>query len=155
MTITFKTIKDAIKRHLSIIGKRMYSKDGKNLFSDITVSSAEDPIFNQYISAGAQSVEALLRPLVKEYTVNDNTSIGMTLTNTREDEDFDKRCVEFITTYIVMYSVGEYLAMTHPELAEKYRLDAANAIQALQIYAFYKTPPKQAGYSYNNVIGLI
>lgn len=155
MTITFKAIKDAVKRHLSIIGKRMYSKDGKNMFSDITVSTAEDPIFDQYIVSGAQNVEALLRPLVEEFTLNSNTTIGVKLNNTRGSEDFDSHCTEFIKTYITLYSVGEYLAMVHPELAEKYRLDAANSIQALQMYAFYKNPPKQAGYSYNNVIGLV
>ena len=40
MTITVATVISAIKRHLSIIGKRLYSKDGKNMFSDVTLSSS-------------------------------------------------------------------------------------------------------------------
>lgn len=154
MKIEFTPIKSSIKRHLSIIGKRLYNKDGKNLFSDITVSTAEEPIFDQYITSAAQNIEALMRSLLTEYTTTE-TSISMTLTNTRGTEDFDARCKELATTYITLYSVGEYLAMVHPELAEKYRLDATNAIQALQIYAFHKNPPKSEGYSYNNVIGLV
>lgn len=154
MTIAFNNIKAAVKRHLSIIGKRMYSKDGKNMFSDITVSSAEDPIFEQYITAGAQNVEALLRQLVTSYTTTSN-AITISLTNTRGSEDFDTRCGELITTYITLFTIGEYLAMAHPELAEKYRVDAANAIMSLQIYAFHKNPPSQDRHSYSDVTGTI
>ena len=141
MTLEFKTLKDAIKRHLSIIGKRMYTNDGKNIFSQITVSSAEDPIFDQYIAAAAQNVEAMLRQLVTTYTSN-KTSITIELTNTRGTEDFDTRCGELITTYITLFSVGEYLAMTHPELADKYTRDSNNAMQSLVAYAYHKNPPE-------------
>lgn len=141
MTLSFTTLKSAIKRHLSIIGKRLHDKDGQNIFSQITVSSAEDPIFDQYISAAAQNVEAMLRQLVTDYSTT-TTSVTMELTNTRGTDDFDTRCQEFITTYITLFSVGEYLAMTHQELAEKYRVDAANAIQSLMAYAYHKNPPK-------------
>lgn len=142
MTITFQTIKSAVKRHLSIIGKRMYTKDGKNIFSQITVSSAEDPIFDQYITAAAQNVEALLRQLITGFAPAGSGTIGITLTNTRGTADFDSRCQEFVTTYITLFTVGEYLAMTHPELAEKYYRDANNAIQSLMAYAYHKDPPK-------------
>jgi len=145
MTITFSDIRSAIKRHLSIIGKRLYSKDGQNMFSNITVSSNEDPIFNQYISAAAQNVEALLRQLVSTYSVVADTSISITLTNTRGTTDYDTRCGELIKSYITLLSTGEYLAMTHPDIAEKYRADAASAIQSLLSYAFYKEPPTTVG----------
>jgi len=143
MTITFTTIKQAIKRHLSIIGKRLYDKEGKNLFSNITVSSAEDPIFEQYIAAGAQNVEALLRQLLTSYSIT-ASSITMTLTNTRGMADFDTRSGDMITTYITLFSVGEYLGMAHPELAAKYQTDATNAMQSLLAYAFHKEPPTAA-----------
>lgn len=119
----------------------MYSKDGKNIFSQITVSSAEDPIFEQYITSAAQNIEAALRQLVTEYAPS-ATSIVMTFTNTRGSDDFDKRCGELANTYITFFSVGEYLAMVHPELAEKYYRDADNAIQSLIAYAYHKNPPK-------------
>lgn len=141
MKITFTAIKSAIKRHLSIIGKRMHTKDGKNIFSDITVSSAEEPIFDQYISAAAQNIEAMLRQLVTGYQT-DAAAITITLTNTRGTADFDTRCGELMTTYITLFAVGEYLAMVHPELAEKYYRDAGNAVQSLMAYAYHKDPPK-------------
>lgn len=141
MTITFVTLKSAIKRHLSIIGKRLYTKEGKNLFSDITVSSAEDPIFEQYIAAAAQNVESLLSQLVTSYSYTSGTKIEITLTNTRGDSNFDTRCGELITTYVTLYSVGEYLAMVHPELAENYIRQSQATAQSLVAYAFYKKPP--------------
>ena len=144
MTITFTTLKQAIKRHLSVIGKRLYSKDGKNIFSDITVSTAEDPIFDQYIAAGAQNVESLLRQLVTRFALTE-TQFTLELRNTRASNDFDSRCQELVKTYIINYSACEYLAMVHPELAEKYRQSSVQAIQSLLAYAFYKNPPTTEG----------
>ena len=141
MIISFSDIKSAIKRHLSIIGKRMYTKDGQNMFSNITVSTIEDPIFDQYIASAAQNVEALLRQLVTSYSVNPNTSITIELRNTRGTADFETRCGDLIKTYVTLYSAGEYLGMTHPELSEKYQRDAASAIQSLLAYAYHKNPP--------------
>lgn len=152
MTITFSTLKSAIKRHLSVIGKRLYTKEGRNMFSDITVSTAEDPIFEQYISAAAQNVESLLRELVTSFSVA-SSQVSLTLANTRESSDFDARCQELVTTYLTLFTVGEYLAMVHPELAEKYRQDSVQSIQSLLAYAFYKKPPTSPSYSYVNVTG--
>jgi hypothetical protein len=71
MTITISTVISAIKRHLSIIGKRLYNKEGKNMFSDITLSSAEDTqILTQYITTSAQNVEALLKQFITASTIN-------------------------------------------------------------------------------------
>jgi hypothetical protein len=152
MTISFNTLKQAIKRHLSIIGKRMYDKEGKNLFTNITVSTAEDPIFEQYITAGAQNIESMLRQLVTSYSVTSST-ITIVLKNTRGTSDFDTRCGEMITTYITLFAVGEYLAMVHPELAEKYREDMSGAIQSILQYAYYKEPPSQASIGYDDING--
>ena len=144
MTITFSTIKAAIKRHLSIIGKRTFTKDGQNQFSQITVSTAEDPIFEQYIVSGAQNVEAALRQLLVQYTATVPQSIEIVLRNTRGTTDFDTRCGDMISTYITLFSVGEYLAMTHPEMAQKYQADADGSMQSLMAYAYHKEPPKAA-----------
>lgn len=154
MTLTFSALKSDIKRHLSIIGKRMFAKSGENMFSNITVSTVEDPIFEQYIKSAAQNVEALLRQLVTAYSET-TTTITLTLVNTRGSSDFDTRCAELVNTYVVLSSVGEYLAMTHPDLAEKYRADAANAIQSLIMYAFHKNAPQTPSYTYANVTGTI
>ena len=141
MTITISTVISAIKRHLSAIGKRLHNKDGKNMFSDITLSSAEDTqILTQYINASAQDIEAVLKQFIIASTYN-ATTISMTITNTRGDSDFDTRVKDLADSYITLNSVGEYLSMVHPDLAQKYQRDAQQRIQALVAYVFYKQPP--------------
>jgi hypothetical protein len=141
MTITISTVISAIKRHLSIIGKRLYSKEGKNMFSDITLSSAEyTPILTQYINASAQDVEAVLKQFVTS-TVFDGSSIEIIIINTRGDADFETRTKALVESYITLNSIGEYLSMTHPDLAQKYQRDAKQRLESLVSYVFYKKPP--------------
>jgi hypothetical protein len=140
MTITVATVISAIKRHLSIIGKRLYSKDGKNMFSDITLSSAEDTqILTQYINASAQNVEAVLKQFISASTYG--ATISLTITNTRGDSDFETRTQDLAESYITLNSTGEYLSMLHPDLAAKYQRDAKQRLESLIAYVFYKKPP--------------
>ena len=144
MTITVATVISAIKRHLSIIGKRLYSKEGKNMFSDITLSSAEDTqILTQYITAAAQDVEAVLKQFITATVVTGSpaTSIAMTITNTRGDSDFETRVKDLSESYITLNAVGEYLSMLHPDLAQKYYRDAKQRIEMLVSYVYHKNPP--------------
>ena len=154
MTFTVTTLISAIKRHLSIIGKRLYSKDGKNMFSDITLSSAEDTqILTQYINASAQDIEAVLKQFItgSEY----GNTIVITIQNTRGDSDFEARTKDLAESYITLNSVGEYLSMLHPDLAEKYYADARQRMQSLVAYVFYKNAPTSSGSSYNSINGAI
>jgi hypothetical protein len=163
MTITVATVVSAIKRHLSIIGKRQYSKDGKNMFSDITLSSAEDTqILSQYFKASAQDVEAALKQFITASTYG--ATISMTITNTRGDSDFATRTQDLIESYITLNSVGEYLAMNHLDLAQKYQADARQRMEALVMYVIYKKPPTApthttegtaTTYSYADVTGQV
>lgn len=144
MTITISAVISAIKRHLSIIGKRLYNKDGKNLFSDITLSSAEDtPILTQYINASAQDIEAVLKQFITASTYN-ATTISMTITNTRGDSDFATRVQDLSESYVTLNSIGEYLAMAHPDLSQKYHADARQRMESLMMYVIYKKAPDAA-----------
>lgn len=152
MTISFNTLKSLVKRHLSVIGKRLYDKEGKNLFSNITTSSAEDPIFDQYLAAAVQAVETVLHQFITSWTDN-TTSVTMTLVNTRGDSDFEARTQKFIESYMVLFTVGEYLAMTHPDIAQKYRIDVEGTMQSLVQYVFYKKPPTKSASGYADING--
>ena len=144
MTLTVSTLISAIKRHLSIIGKRLYNKDGKNLFADITLSSAEDSqILTQYITAGAQDVEAMLKQFINASSY-ETTTISMTISNTRGDSDFESRTQALAESYITLNAVGEYLAMVHPDLAQKSYRDAQQRMEMLIAYVFYKKPYESA-----------
>jgi hypothetical protein len=154
MTITVSSIISAIKRHLAIIGKRLYTKDGKNLFSDITLSSAEDTnILTQYINSSAQDVEAVLKQFITASTYG--PTISMTITNTRGDNDFQTRVQDMIQSYVTLNSIGEYLSMVHPDIAQKYHADAKQRMEALMMYVIYKNPASAPSYSYADVTGTI
>lgn len=152
MILTVATIISATKRHFSIIGKRLYTKEGKNLFSDITLSSAEDTqILTQYINASAQDIEAMLKNFITSSTYG--PTISMTVTNTRGDSDFQDRVQALSESYVTLNTVGEYLNMVHPELSEKYHADARDRMQALVMYVVHKKAPAQSPASYNDING--
>ena len=155
MTLTFSTLKSDIQRHLSVIGKRQYNKDGQNMFANITVSSEERPIFDHYIMGAAETVEGMLRPLVTAFSVSSGTSITLTLTNSRGAANFDDRCKEFVTSFIIAYTLNEYLGMNYPDLAKKYQDEATNYMQSLMLYAFEKEAPTASSSSYANVTGTV
>ena len=138
-TISLANIDSDIKRHLSIIGKRLYDKEGKNLFSNITVSSAEPGIFTQYIAAAAQNIAGALSPFVTSY--NDTT---ITLTGSRFNTELEKALQNAGKSYAILFTVGEYLAMTHPELAEKYYRDALGMMNTIVATAYKKKSPTVA-----------
>lgn len=140
MTLTISTIVTAIKRHLSAIGKRLYSKDGKNLFSDITLSSAEVELLNGYITSSAQDIESVLKQFITASTYNGSTVV-ITITNTRGDSDFETRTQALAESYVTLNAIGEYLSMLHPDLAQKYQRDAKQRMESLVAYVFYKKPP--------------
>ena len=115
------------------------------MFSDITLSSAEDTqILTQYINASAHDVEAALKQFITVSTYNGST-IVMTITNTRGDADFETRSQDLAESYITLNSVGEYLSMVHPDIAQKYQRDARQSIESLVSYVFYKKTPTATG----------
>ena len=140
-TISLTGISGDIKRHLSIIGKRLYDKEGKNLFSNITVSTAEQPstgggIFDQYIAAAAQNIAGALAQFVTSYS---DTSI--TVEGTRWNAQLTASVQNAAKSYAILFAVGEYLAMTHPELAEKYYRDAQGMMNTIITTTYHKNPP--------------
>lgn len=154
MTLSFNTLKADIQRHLSAIGKRQHTKEGMNMFANITVSSEERPIFDQYIKGAAQTIEGMLRPLVTSFSIGES-SITLVLTNTRALADFDDRCKDMVTSFIVSYTLNEFLGMNYPDLAKKYAEESSNHMQSLLLYAFYKEAPTESTASYADVTGTI
>ena len=114
------------------------------MFSDITLSSAEEKdILYQYITSSTQDVESALHQFISSasYTTGDSAAITMEIANTRGETDFDTRSKDMIQSYIVLNSVGEYLSMVHPDIAQKYQRDAQQRLESLIAYVFYKKPP--------------
>ena len=140
-TIDLSGVAGKVKRHLSVIGKRLYTKDGKNLFSDITLSSAEQPlsgdsILGQYIATAAQNIAGALAQFVTSYS---DTTINVS--GTRWNASVTSAVQSAAESYAMLFTVGEYLAMTHPELAEKYYRDSQGMMNTIITTAYHKDPP--------------
>jgi len=111
------------------------------MFSDITVSTAEQPsagsgIFDQYISAAAQNIAGALAQFVTSYS---DTSIDVT--GTRWNAALTSSVQNAAKSYATLFTVGEYLAMTHPDLAEKYYRDAQGMMNTIITLAYHKNAP--------------
>lgn len=136
-----------VKRHLSTIGKRTANKAGENIFSMITLSSAEEPILQQYIQQATHNVVAAIEQFVSNYSEN-TTGVTFKVTNTRWKDpttpDFVGTFAYSFKKYVVMYTVAEYLSMNFPELAQKYFDAALQALQAIIRLVFFKAPQTAA-----------
>lgn len=158
ITISNSNLLVMIQRHLSTIGKRAGDKDGKNIFSSVTVSTIETPILEQYISTAVENVVAALSQFIHSYSATSN-SCTFSVTNTRwkvsATDTFVPVFVDNVSTYIALYVVAEYLAMNHSDYAKKYYEDAALRMDALRRLVFYKTPADESASSYNTITGTI
>lgn len=151
ITISLSGLTPKIKRHLSVIGKRMYDKEGKNLFSNITTSTAEDPIFEHYITIAAQNIAATLDKFVTAYS---DTSV--TVQSERWSTQVKLALKSAAESYALLFTVGEFLAMTHPDLAKKYQEDAVGTMTTIIETANNKVAPTQnSSTHYNNVTGSV
>lgn len=150
ITISLSGLTPKIKRHLSVIGKRMYDKEGKNLFSNITTSTAEDTIFEHYTDLAAQNIAAALANFVTAYT---NSSI--TVQSERWSAQVKVALKNAAESYALLFTIGEYLAMTHPDLAKKYQEDAVGTMATIVTTAANKVAPTQVSASYNDINGTV
>lgn len=143
ISVAFSSLHSEVQRHLSVIGKRQYNKEGVNEFSQITVSSAEKDIFNLYMQSAAQQVVANIEQFVSAYTETES-SVTFNVTNTRWEKTptpvFTQSFVTSFKKYLVFYTVSEYLAMNFPELAKKYYNLALQKLQAIIQLVFFKAP---------------
>ena len=138
VTIVTSPIMTDIKQHLAVIGKRAQDKEGNNIFSNITMSTAEESIISQYVEAAAQDIAAVASQFVGTCTTQTG-EITMTVEHPRWD-NISNAFVQAVKTYCILYSVGEYLAMTHTDLAKKYYDDAQQRIATITSLLYHKSP---------------
>lgn len=144
INVTFANLYPDIQRHLSIIGKRLHNTKGENMFSAVTLSSAEKDIMAQYMQQGAENVVAAIQQFVSSYNET-ATSVAFYVTNTRWNDpntpSFYPAFIKAFNSYLINYTLSEYLSMNFPELAKKYIQAALNFLTALIHLVFFKAPP--------------
>lgn len=153
MNITVDTshLDAAVRRQLSVIGKRAVRKDGDSSFSVITPSSAEvDTLHDYYLDA------VTLVNTSAQYFVTASTSpnaagtsaVGeITLTfPTNHNNQMNTTITVAFTTFLVAYAVYAWLSIVEPSLVERYKAAMREKLEALVLLIFHKTPPNQ-GYT--------
>lgn len=150
ITVDWCNVRKCVSRHFSIIGKRMKEKDGSTLFANITLSSEEKGIMNQYINAAAETFSAELAPFITYY--NSGDFLVFTIKNTRWADSEDSVTVPFegnFMGYTVAYVANAVLGMTYPELAKKYGEDMVNHLNAAIKLVYIKKLPNEGSSAYS------
>lgn len=152
ITIDWKNAQNAVKKHLSIIGKRLKSNDGSSQFAGVTLSSEEESVMKHYINAAAETFVGELSPLVSLY--DSGEFLTFTVENTRWNGDGLTAPFEGnFMGYMVAYVANGILGMNYPELAKKYAEDMTNHLQAAIKLIFIKNPPKKSDKTIVDMIG--
>lgn len=156
LSTTFSSLYPEIQRNLSVIGKRVFSKEGFNEFSQITVSSAEREMFNLYMQSAAQQAVASIEPFVSNYNET-STAVGFNIVNSRWNNtpapDFINAVKPALDKYLVFYTIAEFLSMNYPELAKKYHDLAHVKLMAFVRLIYFKAPPTADSYDFSDVDG--
>lgn len=165
--ITYSDLLTDVKRHLSIIGKRAQKVNGQSMFSDLTTSTFEDPVFNDFIINAAHNVISALADACSTYIIGEN-SVTFKIIGTRWEDtgtnpqmglkDAIKGAVRM---YIYNFTLAQYLSVIHPSTGEKYPPlygqtyfnQCAVIMTNLKSLVFLKRPAfNESSASYSNLI---
>ncbi len=144
ITVDWCSVRASVSKHLAIMGKRLKDKDGSTLFANITLSSEEKGIMNQYISAAAETFASELAPFITYY--NNGDFLMFTVKNSRWADGVDGVSVPFegnFMGYTIAYVANAVLGMTHPDLAKKYADEMENHLNAAVKLFYVKKLPDE------------
>lgn len=138
------TIKTQVKKHLSIIGRRVKDNTGKSLYSSIQLTANEDNIVENYMDGAIDFIVGQLADVVTITLINGSYSV--TFSNSRwtggvNKADFTPSFNDAFTRFVVAYTVSQVLSMYAPEYAKKYDADVTNCLVSLKQLVFTKQPP--------------
>lgn len=154
VTIDWSHVKDAVKKHLSIIGKRQKNQDGSTAFAGVTLSSAEEELIKQYVSAAVETFVGEMAQLVTYYDNGD--FLTFMIENTRWAGSENGITVPFegnLMGYVIAYVAYNVMGMNYPDLAKKYESDMTNHLNAAIKLVFAKTKPTSSGKRLAEMVG--
>lgn len=151
ITIDWSNVKDAVRKHFSIIGKRLRDKEGNLLFSGVTLSSTEEDILKQYTNAAAEIFVSEMCQLVTYYDSGD--FIIFTVKNTRWAEPVAIFFEGNFMGYVVSYIANAVIGMNYPDLAKKYETDMQKHLAAALKCVYNKEPPSSSNRVIPDMVG--
>jgi hypothetical protein len=143
ITLDYTALQAKVERSLSVIGKRTVDDKGELLFRDITVSTREKEIINDYFR---QAVIDLAAELTAFISASTDTTITIDLPTNHSsalDTFITKSCEE----YCVSYALASWFNVTAPRLTDKYTADCTRQSAALVRIIHDKRAPSSASSS--------
>lgn len=152
ITIGYADIKSKVKKHFSIIGKRLSDKQGNILFTGVTLSSTEEDILKQYVKDAAETFVSSFSPLIAGYT--DNTDdVTFTYQRNRVSEGKANAFCSLFNSYVVDYVAYSVLSMTYADSARKYADDMTNHVVSALKLIFQKDAPASVSGNLTDMTG--
>ena len=152
ITIGYADIKSKVKKHFSIIGKRLSDKQVNILFTGVTLSSTEEDILKQYVKDAAETFVSSFSPLIAGYT--DNTDdVVFTYQRNRVSEGNANAFCSLFKSYVVVYVVYSLLSMTYADSARKYADDMTNHVVSALKLIFQKDAPASVSGNLTDMTG--
>lgn len=152
ITIGYADIKSKVKKHFSIIGKRLSDKQGNILFTGVTLSSTEEDILKQYVKDAAETFVSSFSPLIAGYT--DNTDdVTFTYQRNRVSEGKANAFCSLFKSYVVDYVAYSVLSMTYADSARKYADDMTNHVVSASKLIFQKDAPTSGSKTMEDMTG--
>ena len=152
ITIGYADIKSKVKKHFSIIGKRLSDKQVNILFTGVTLSSTEEDILKQYVKDAAETFVSSFSPLIAGYT--DNTDdVTFTYQRNRVSEGKANAFCSLFKSYVVDYVAYSVLSMTYADSARKYADDMTNHVVSALKLIFQKDAPASGSKTIEDMTG--
>ena len=152
ITIGYADIKSKVKKHFSIIGKRLSDKQVNILFTGVTLSSTEEDILKQYVKDAAETFVSSFSPLISGYT--DNTDdVTFTYQRNRVSEGKANAFCSLFKSYVVDYVAYSVLSMTYADSARKYADDMTNHVNSALKLIFQKDAPASGSKTIEDMTG--
>lgn len=152
ITIGHADIKSKVKKHFSIIGKRLSDKQGNILFTGVTLSSTEEDILKQYVKDAAETFVSNFSPLITGYT--DNTDdVVFTYQRNRVSESKANAFCSLFKSYVVDHVAYSVLSMTYADSARKYADDMTNHVNSALKLIFQKDAPASVSGNLTDMTG--
>lgn len=143
ITFNFNNLAEEVKRSLSIIGKRSVDESGNLLFKDITLSSLEEPLLNDYLQ---QAVIDLTTETDTFITASTETTLTLTFP-TNHNDALDTAITKVCKAYCVSYALYSWFSIVAPRLVEKYMGDCKRQAGALIRLIHNKKAPAESSSS--------
>lgn len=152
ITIGYADIKSKVKKHFSIIGKRLSDKQGNILFTGVTLSSTEEDILKQYVKDAAETFVSSFSPLIAGYT--DNTDdVVFTYQRNRVSEGKANAFCSLFKSYVVDYVAYSVLSITYADSARKYADNMTNHVNSALKLIFQKDAPTSGSKTMEDMTG--